>query len=140
MLQRMLRGWASSASGEYKTKKGQLQTIITDLDTSAEDRILTEAERNQLEQARCQLSSLLRDEEIRFYQRAKVKMYYWETIIPDISIWWQTTNIEKRIFSLDHEDGIIEGQNNLKTYITQFYKELFAELENSHFSLDEKWI
>jgi hypothetical protein len=72
-LRKMLRGWASNASGEYKTKKGQLQAIITDLDTSAEDRILTEAERNQLKQARYQLSSLLRDEEIRFYQIAKVK-------------------------------------------------------------------
>ena len=71
----MLRGWASNASGEYKTKKGQLQAIITDLDTLAEDRILTEAERNQLKQARYQLSSLLRDEEIRFYQRDKVKKY-----------------------------------------------------------------
>jgi hypothetical protein len=41
---------------------------------------------------------------------------------------------------LDHEDGVIEGQNNLKTYITQFYKELFGEHENSHFSLAEEWI
>jgi hypothetical protein len=59
--------------GSIKLKKGQLQAIITYLDTSVEDRILTEAEQNQLEQARYQLSSLLRDEEIRFYQRAKVK-------------------------------------------------------------------
>ena len=41
---------------------------------------------------------------------------------------------------MDHEDGVIEGQNNLKTYITQFYKELFGEPENSHFSLAEEWI
>ena len=41
---------------------------------------------------------------------------------------------------MDHEDGVIEGQNNLKTYITQFYKELFGEPGNSHFSLDEEWI
>jgi hypothetical protein len=72
-LRKMLRGWASNASGEYKSKKGQLQAIITNLDTSAEDRILTEAKRNQLEQARYLLSSLLRDEEIGFYQRANVK-------------------------------------------------------------------
>jgi hypothetical protein len=29
-------------------------------------------------------------------------------------------------FYLDHEDGIIEGQNNLKIYIIQIYKELFG--------------
>lgn len=44
---------------------------------------------------------------------------------------------KKRIFSLDHEDGKIEGQNNLKNYISNFYKKLFGEPEDSLLSLDE---
>ena len=44
---------------------------------------------------------------------------------------------KKRIFSLDNEDGKIEGQNNLKNYISDFYKKLFGEPEDSLLSLDE---
>jgi hypothetical protein len=43
---------------------------------------------------------------------------------------------KKIIFSLDSDDGIIEGQANLKSYITQFYKGLFWEPECSSFALD----
>jgi len=46
-------------------------------------------------------------------------------------------NIGKRFFSLDHENGIVEGQANLKAYITRFYKELFGEPEVSSFTLEK---
>ena len=46
-------------------------------------------------------------------------------------------NIGKRFFSLDHENGIVEGQANLKAYITRFYKEVFGEPEVSSFTLEE---
>ena len=46
-------------------------------------------------------------------------------------------NIGKRFFSLDHENGIVEGQTNLKAYITRFYRELFGEPEVSSFTLEE---
>ena len=45
---------------------------------------------------------------------------------------------KKRIFSLEHEGGKIEGQKNLKDYITQFYKELFGPPEENHFTLLER--
>ena len=44
-------------------------------------------------------------------------------------------NIERNI---EHEGGKIEGQQNLKSYITQFYKELFGPPEENHFSLDSR--
>ena len=45
---------------------------------------------------------------------------------------------KKRIFSLE-QDGIkIEGQYNLKSYITQFYKDLFGPPEDNHFSLSDR--
>jgi hypothetical protein len=43
---------------------------------------------------------------------------------------------KKRLFSLDHENGKIEGQANLKNYITWFYKGLFREPEQNSFSLN----
>jgi len=56
----------------YKTQKENLQSIVTNLDTQAENRTLTDEERNQLESARDDLMKLLREEEIKYYQRAKV--------------------------------------------------------------------
>jgi hypothetical protein len=47
---------------------------------------------------------------------------------------------EKRIFSLEQENGLIEGQANLKAYITKFYKDLFGEPEVNSFTLDESRI
>jgi hypothetical protein len=44
---------------------------------------------------------------------------------------------KKRIFSLDHENGKIKGQSNLKAYITWFYKDLFGGPEENSFALDE---
>jgi hypothetical protein len=37
---------------------------------------------------------------------------------------------------LDSDNGIIQGQENLKIYITQFYKGLFGEPKQSSFTLD----
>jgi hypothetical protein len=41
------------------------------------------------------------------------------------------------IFRLEQEEGIIEGDENLKTYITKYYKGLFGHLERNNFSLVE---
>ena len=45
---------------------------MTNLDTQAEIRTLMDEERNQLESARDELIKLLREEELKYYQRAKV--------------------------------------------------------------------
>ena len=44
---------------------------MTNLDTQAELRNFTDGERDQLESARDDLIKILREEELRFYQRAK---------------------------------------------------------------------
>jgi hypothetical protein len=45
---------------------------------------------------------------------------------------------QKTIFSLDREGGI-RGQNDLKTYITHFYKKLCGEPKIYRFSINEEW-
>jgi hypothetical protein len=54
-----------------------------------------EGEREQLENARDDLTKLLREEELRFYQQAKVNDVLLGIIIPSISRWWQLANIGK---------------------------------------------
>lgn len=43
----------------------------------------------------------------------------------------------KIIFSLDDGNSKVEGHENLKCYVTMFYKDLFGELEESDITLDE---
>jgi hypothetical protein len=45
----------------------------------------------------------------------------------------------KKIFSLDHEHGRIEGQDNLKHFITDFYKQLLGPPDVNNFSLEDSW-
>jgi len=71
-LRKHLRGWAKHQHGDYKIQKLNLQETVTSLDTLAEARVLTDDERTQLEVARDGLIKLLREEELKFYQRAKV--------------------------------------------------------------------
>jgi hypothetical protein len=71
-LRSHLRGWAANNHGIYKQQKENLWSTIDKLDIEAESRDLTALEREDLSQARDQLAKLLREEEIRFYERAKV--------------------------------------------------------------------
>jgi hypothetical protein len=136
-LRSHLRGWAANNVGIYKQQKGNLISIINKLDVEAESHDLTARERNELSQAQDQLVRLLREEEIKYYQRAKVT----DVLLGDNNTkYFQMVangkHRKKRIFSLDHENGKIEGQANLKNYITGFYKGLFGEPEQSSFSLN----
>jgi hypothetical protein len=139
LLRRHLRGWASHTIGLYKQHKAFLLSMINDLDVAGEVRILSQAERDQLTGARDQLTRLLRDEEIKYYQHAKAtnsmlgdnNTRYFQMIV-------NGKHRKKRIFSLDdNEKGEIEGQANLKAYTTHFYKDLFGPTEENSFTLDE---
>jgi len=111
------------------------------LDTTTENKLLTDGEREQLETARGNMAKLLREEELKFYQRAKAtdvlpgdnNTRYFQMIA-------NGKHRKKRIFSLDNDGVKIEGQNNLKNYITQFYKKLFRPSEENHFAFDESRI
>ena len=47
---------------------------------------------------------------------------------------------KKRIFQLEQDEGTIVGQENLKLYITEYYKQLFGPPEENCVSLDESRI
>jgi hypothetical protein len=46
----------------------------------------------------------------------------------------------RRIFQLEQDEGIIPGQENLKTYILEFYKNLFGAPAPHNFYLVESEI
>jgi hypothetical protein len=45
-----------------------------------------------------------------------------------------------RIFQLQHEGVIIEGDQALKEYIMSYYKDLFGPPKISSFLLDDSWV
>jgi hypothetical protein len=44
---------------------------------------------------------------------------------------------KKKIFQLEQEEGTIIGQDNLRTYISEYYKNLFREPTHSNFEMIE---
>ena len=95
----------------------------------------SEEERNQLEIDRDDLIKLLRKEELKFYQRAKTT---------DVLFGYNNTQYfqmiangkhrKKRIFSLEHEGGKIEGQKTLKITLLNSTKN-FLDLRRRIISL-----
>jgi hypothetical protein len=47
---------------------------------------------------------------------------------------------QKRIFQLEEDGQIIYGDEQLKSYITEYYRYLFRNMEEDQFSLDERLI
>jgi hypothetical protein len=73
---------------------------------------------------------MLREEELKWYQRAKVK----ELLEGDSNIKYFQLVVngkyrKTRIFQLQHEEQIIEGEAALKQHITRYYKNLFGPYE-----------
>lgn len=66
-------------------------------------------------------------------------MSCWEITTLDSSKWLQIENRKKIIFFLDHENGKIGGQANLKDYTTKFYKDLFGRPKENSFTLDDEF-
>jgi hypothetical protein len=139
-VRRYLKGWAKNLSGQYKKEKERLLSIIDVLDVKAESIPLTESERCTLRQANDELSKLRRDEESKWAQRAKVKFVqeggnntrYFHLIA-------NGKHRKKKIFQLEQDEGTIVGDENLKMFITEYYKKLFGEPATSSISWDENF-
>jgi hypothetical protein len=64
-----LRGWAKSTSGTYRKEKVELSAKADELDKKAEVQILIRHELDLKNYLKNRLAHLLREEEIRWYQR-----------------------------------------------------------------------
>jgi hypothetical protein len=71
-LRQHLRGWAKHKSGVNKKEKDLLDKLDS-LDKKAETTVLTPKEVDLKQSLNTRLSELLREEEIKWYQRSKAK-------------------------------------------------------------------
>jgi hypothetical protein len=137
-LRQYLRGWARELSGKYKIERDRLNFIIDSLDKKSETTILCDAEREALKIANDEIATLRRVEESKWAQRAKIKHIqeggnntkYFHLIA-------NGKHRRKKIIQLEQEEGTIIGQENLKKYITKYYKSLFGAPATSNVSLVE---
>ena len=126
-------------SGFYKKEKERLVLLIDSLDLKAETVPLNATERAAKKEADASLAKLKRDEESKWAQRAKVKHIqeggnntkYFHLIA-------NGKHHKKRIFQLEQDEGTIVGQENLKVFITEYYKNLFGAPAPSSFRMSEE--
>jgi hypothetical protein len=83
------------------------------------------------------LVHLLREEEIKWYQRAKRKnLLEGDSNTKYLQLIASRKYRKTRIFQL-HEDTMIEEEQTLKEYITSYYRDLLGPPKRTSFSLDE---
>ena len=137
-LRKHLQGRARHTTGHYKKEKKKLLSLIDSLDKKAEATPFSDNEINMKHYLKERLVVLLREEEMKWYERAKVN-----TLLQgdDNTQFFQLVangkHRKQHIYQLEREDGIIVGDEQLKSYITDYYKGLFGPSEDNTISLQE---
>ena len=121
-----------------KKEKLRLASIIDDLEALAEIRALSDIKLEIKSQSNAQLARMLREEELKWYQHSNSQFIlkgdsntrYFHGVA-------NGRHQKKLIRSLQEEEGMIEGHEQLKSYITSYYKNLFGTPQECNFSMDE---
>ena len=133
-LRQFLRGWAKNQSGIYKVEKERLTQIINELDVKAESTLLNMSERNIMNEAEKKLQALMREEEMKWALRAKVsKIAQGDDNTQFFHMIANGKHRNKMIIQLEQDEGTIVGHENLKLYISEYYKKLFGAPEEKFF-------
>jgi hypothetical protein len=112
--------------------------IIDDIKAFVEVRPLTAQEIELKNQSNADIVKLLWEEELKWYQRSKTQfifegnsyMRYFHSIA-------NSRHRKKLIHSLVQDNCTIEGHEHLKSYITNYYKDIFGASEEGNFSLEQ---
>jgi hypothetical protein len=114
-LRQYLKGWAKNVSGAYKKEKKELLNKLDELDKKAENSLLNEMELNLKHVLNEWLAELLREEELKWYQRAKVKhLLEGDANTKYFHLLANGRHRKTRIFQLEDGDTIISGDAHLK--------------------------
>jgi mannosylglycoprotein endo-beta-mannosidase len=137
-LRQYLRGWAKNESGVYKKQKTTILNKLDELDKKAETVTLSEFELGLKHVLNERLAELLREEELKWYQRAKVKhLLEGDANTKYYHLLANGRHRKTRIFQLEDDNNIISGDAQLKEHITSYYKNLFGPSPDSQIMLDE---
>jgi hypothetical protein len=133
-----LIGWAENVIGNFRREKEELFWLAGELDIKAEAQILSQKELDLKQSVKERITQLLREEEIKWFQRAKTKdLLEGDNNTKYFHMVANGKRRKTRIFQLEQEGEVIEGKENLKFFITKYYKDLFGSSQRNSFSLDE---
>jgi hypothetical protein len=110
---------------------------LDDLDKKSEIVHLNDDELNLKHTLNERSAQLLR-QEIKWYQRAKVKnLLEGDANTKYFQLVASGKHMKTPVFQLEQEEGIISGDANSKNYITKYYKNLFSSSEPSFVTVDK---
>jgi hypothetical protein len=133
-----LIGWAENVIGNFRREKEELFWLAGELDIKAEAQILSQKELNLKQSVKERITQSLWEEEIKWFQRAKTKdLLEGDNNTKYFHMVANGKRRKTRIFQLEQEGEVIEGKENLKFFITKYYKDLFGSSQRNSFSLDE---
>jgi mannosylglycoprotein endo-beta-mannosidase len=127
--------------GSYKKEKNTLLALLQDLDKKAEIDRLSDHKIDLKHYLKERLVSLLREEEIKWYERAKVK-----TLLEgdaNTRFFHLVANGKHRkqlIYRLGDDNGVAVSSDRLKCHITNYYNNLFGIPEQTGVTLMEDQI
>ena len=120
-LRQFLGGWAKNKSGHYKKEKKELISKLDTLDQKAEFQTLNQWEVDLKQTLKTRLIQLLREEEIKWYQRGETtKLLYGDMNTKYFHLVANGKHRKMRIFQLEDGGKIIKGDEQLKKYITDY--------------------
>ena len=123
--------------GEYRRKRKKLAVALDELDRKCECVGLCASDRDLQLKMKAELKTLIREEELKRIQRSKeIDLLEGDN---NTKYYHAKANGRRRktsIIRLMQDEGVIEGQQQLMNYITDFYKGLFGRPDNSTISLN----
>ena len=129
-LRRTLKGWNLNVEGRYRRDRDEIANKLDFLDKKSELSGVSEADyvlRNKLQN---DLNKILREEEIKWYQRSKEKdIKEGDGNTKYFMIKASGRKRRSKIFRFIQDEGIIQGDEQLLKYATDFYKKLFGPVE-----------
>ena len=117
-----MKGWNKNVEGEYRKTKTEVSNRIDEIDKYAETHGLSMQVFEERKNLRKQFANLLKQEELKWIQRAKEKNI--KEGEANTKFFHAKANGRHRIntiVSLENQGQVIVGQKNLEKFITSFY-------------------
>lgn len=133
-LRCFLKGWVRNQVGESRKRKSFLYARLDLLDRKYEVTLLSTQELEYKSCLTSELTKLLREEELCWLQRSKAtKLLKGDDNTKYFQMLANGRHRKTRIYQLEQDEGVIIGNDNLKNYITDYYKGLFGAPEEKSF-------
>jgi hypothetical protein len=127
--------------GSYKKEKNTLLALPQDLDKNAEIDRLSDHENDLKHYLKERLISLLREEEIKWYETAKVKtLLEGDANTRFLHLVANGKHRKQLIYRLEDDNGVAVSSDRLKCHIMNYYKNLFGFPEQTEITLMEDQI